>query len=65
MKGYPFFYSDEGGLIMNEIEEKDVTNIENIIKIFDEKEVVMLDLELLKLYNVETKRINEAVKNNL
>lgn len=50
---------------MNEIEEKDVTNIENIIKIFDEKEVVMLDLELLKLYNVETKRINEAVKNNL
>ena len=26
---------------------------------------VMLDSDLAKLYNVETKRINEAVKNNI
>ncbi len=48
---------------MNEIVEKDVTNIENMIYEFNEKEV-MLDSDLANLYNVETKRINEAVKNN-
>lgn len=48
---------------MNEIIEKDVTNIENMIYEFDKKEV-MLDSDLANLYNVETKRINEAVKNN-
>jgi hypothetical protein len=48
---------------MNEIAEKDVINIENIIYEIDGKEV-MLDTDLAKLYNVETKRINEAVKNN-
>ncbi len=49
---------------MNEIAEKDVINIENMIYEIDGKEV-MLDTDLAKLYNVETKRINEAVKNNL
>ena len=48
---------------MNEIVEKDVINIENMIYEIDEKEV-MLDSDLAKLYNVETKRVNEAVKNN-
>ena len=62
MKGISFFYSKEGGLIMNEIAEKDVINIENMIYEIDGKEV-MLDTDLAKLYNVETKRINEAVKN--
>ena len=48
---------------MNEIAEKDVINIENMIYEIDGKEV-MVDSDLAKLYNVETKRINEAVKNN-
>ena len=48
---------------MNEIAEKDVINIENMIYEIDGKEV-MLDSDLAQLYNVETKRINEAVKNN-
>ena len=42
---------------MNEIAEKDVINIENIIYEMDGKEV-MLDSDLAKLYNVETKRVN-------
>ena len=48
---------------MNEIIEKDVINIEDMIYEIDGKEV-MLDSDLAKLYSVETKRINEAVKNN-
>ena len=48
---------------MNEIAEKDVINIENMIYEIDGKEV-MLDSDLAKLYDVETKRVNEAVKNN-
>ena len=40
------------------------TNIENIIYEIREKQV-MLDSDLAKLYGVQTKRINEAVKNNL
>ena len=48
---------------MNEIVESDVINIEEMIYEIDGKEV-MLDSDLAKLYNVETKRINEAVKNN-
>ena len=48
---------------MNELAVKDVLNIENMIYEIDGKEV-MLDSDLAKLYNVETKRINEAVKNN-
>lgn len=48
---------------MNEIAEKDVINIENIIYEIDGKEV-MLDSDLAKLYNVETKRVNEAVNRN-
>jgi hypothetical protein len=48
---------------MNEIIEKDVINIEDMIYEIDGKEV-MLDFDLAKLYSVETKRINEAVKNN-
>ena len=46
---------------MNEIAE--TKNIER--KIYNVRGVeVMLDSDLAKLYNVETKRINEAVKNN-
>ena len=63
MKGVSFFYSKEGGFIMNEIAEKDVINVEEMIYEIDGK-MVMLDTDLAKLYNVETKRINEAVKNN-
>ena len=39
-------------------------NIENMIYEIRGKQV-MLDSDLACLYNVETKRINEAVKNNL
>ena len=48
---------------MNEIVEKEIIKIEDMIYEIDGKEV-MLDSDLAKLYNVETKRINEAVKNN-
>ena len=47
---------------MKEIVEKEL-NVENMIYEIDGKEV-MLDSDLAKLYQVETKRINEAVKNN-
>ena len=48
---------------MNELAENNLINIENMIYEINGKEV-MLDSDLAKLYNVETKRINEAVKNN-
>ena len=48
---------------MNEIVDKDVINIENMIYEIYGKEV-MLDSDLAKLYNVETKRVNEAVNRN-
>ena len=47
---------------MNEIIEKGIV-VENMIYEIDGKEV-MLDSDLARLYQVETKRINEAVKNN-
>lgn len=47
----------------NEIIETDIVDIEKKIYEIDGKEV-MLDSDLGKLYHVETKRINEAVKNN-
>lgn len=46
---------------MNEIIEKE--KVENLIYEIRGKQV-MLDSDLAKLYKVETKRINEAVKNN-
>ena len=48
---------------MNELLVTDEINIENIIYEIRGKQV-MLDSDLAKLYHVETKRINEAVKNN-
>lgn len=50
---------------MNEMAEKNVIIIENMIYEIDEKEV-MLDSDLAKLYNCKngTKEINQAVKNN-
>ena len=48
---------------MNEIVEKENISIENMIYEIRGKQV-MLDSDLAKLYHVETKRINEAVKNN-
>ncbi len=48
---------------MNEVIEKEVVNIENMIYKIDGKDV-MLDSDLAKLCQVETKRINEAFKNN-
>jgi hypothetical protein len=59
----PFFIILKGGKNMNEVIEKEVVSIENMIYEIDGKEVI-LDSDLAKLYNVETKRINEAVKNN-
>ena len=44
-------------------ELKEELNIENMIYEIRGRQV-MLDCDLAKLYNVETKRINEAVKNN-
>ena len=48
---------------MYKVIEEDIMNIENMIYEIDRKKV-MLDSALAKLYHVETKRINEAVKNN-
>ena len=48
---------------MNEVITKEKIQIENMIYEIRGKQV-MLDLDLAKLYQVETKRINEAVKNN-
>lgn len=48
---------------MNEIIEKETIHVENMIYKIDGVEV-MLDNDLAKIYQVETKRINEAVKNN-
>ena len=48
---------------MNDIVSKDKIKIENMIYEIRGKQV-MLDSDLAKLYEVETKRINEAVKNN-
>ena len=48
---------------MKEIMNNEITDIEGMIYEIDGKEV-MLDSDLAKLYHVETKRINEAVKNN-
>ena len=46
---------------MNEIIEKENVIVENMI--FEVRGVqVMIDSDLAKLYDVETKRINEAVK---
>ena len=48
---------------MNEIIEKEKVIIEDII--YEVRAVqVMLDSDIAKLYQVETKRVNEAVKNN-
>lgn len=47
---------------MNELIKKD-EKIENLIYEIKGKQV-MLDSDLARLYHVETKRINEAVKNN-
>ena len=48
---------------MNEIMEKEMISIDDMI--YEVRGVqVMLDSDLARLYQVETKRINEAVKNN-
>ena len=48
---------------MNKVIEKELDSIENMIYEINGEEV-MLDSDLAKLYQAETKRINEAVKNN-
>ena len=48
---------------MNEVMEKEAIHVENMIYEINGKEV-MFDDDLAKIYQVETKRINEAVKNN-
>lgn len=48
---------------MNEIIEKEKITIEDMIYEFRGVQV-MLDSDIAKLYQVETKRVNEAVKNN-
>ncbi len=48
---------------MNEVMEKEVVDIKNMIYEINGVEV-MLDTDLAKLYQVETKRINEAVYRN-
>ena len=49
---------------MNNVIIKNDVKIENMIYEIRGKQV-MLDSDLAKLYNVETKRINEGVKNNI
>ena len=48
---------------MNEVIEKEDIKIENMIYEVRGVEIIF-DSDLAKLYNVETKRINEAIKNN-
>ena len=49
---------------MNNVIIKNDVKIENMI--YEIRGIqVMLDSDLAKLYNVDTKRINEAVKNNI
>jgi len=48
---------------MNDVIVKEKIIIENLIYEVRGKEV-MMDSDLAKLYQVETKRINEAVRNN-
>ena len=48
---------------MNEIIEKEEIKIENMIYEIRGRQVI-LDSDVAKLYCVETKRINEAVRNN-
>ena len=52
-----------GVIVMNEIIEKENLSIKDMIYEINGVEV-MLDSDLAKLYNVETKRINEAVYRN-
>lgn len=61
LKMYILFIILKGGNMMSEIIEKE--NIENMIYVIDGMEV-MFDFNLAGLYEVETKRINEAVKRN-
>ena len=49
---------------MNELIDKEDIEVENMIYEIRGKQV-MLDSDLAGLYHVETKRINEAVKNNM
>lgn len=49
---------------MNEVIERGKITVENMIYEIKGKQV-MLDSDLAKLYGLETKRVNEAVKNNL
>ncbi len=49
---------------MKEDSKNEILNIENKIYVIDDKQV-MLDSDLAELFGVETKRINEAVKNNI
>ena len=51
-------------MLINNLIEKEDIKIENMIYEVRGKQV-MLDSDLAKLYRVETKRINEAVKNNM
>ncbi len=48
---------------MNEVMEKEAIHVENMIYEIRGAQI-MLDSDLANLYKVETKRINEAVKNN-
>ena len=49
---------------MKEIIEKDILNIED--KIYEVRGVqVMLSSDVAKLYQVETRRINEVIKRNI
>lgn len=49
---------------MNNVVLHKIFNIKDVIYIINDKEV-MLDSDLAVLYQIETKRINEAVKNNM
>ena len=51
-------------MVINDLIEKENIKIENVMYEIRGKQV-MLDSDLAKLYRVETKRINEAVKNNM
>ena len=63
-KSILFFLLFKGGNCMNEIVKDEAINIENMI--YEIRGVqVMLSADVAKIYQVETKRINEVIKRNI
>lgn len=64
MKDKYLFYYFERRIKMNEIIKKEEINIDEMIYVVRGVQV-MLSSDVAKLYNVETKRLNEVIKRNI